>query len=121
MPKKDFFFLKSSQAPGGNLTVSRYFKCLCVCVCVMLSSWGGSVHRAVLALCVGVCVRAGGVHGDVGGADDDRSSLLLLGARSPLLSALDVLDGLKAEGEKTLKAAANIHFINKYFTVNYRL
>lgn len=75
------------------------------------SSCGGSVHRAVLSLCVCVCVRAGGVHGDVGGAHNDRSSLLLLGTSSPLLSALDVLDGLKAEGKetnkkKTLRAAA---------------
>lgn len=105
MPKKDFFFffLKSSQAPGGNLTVSRYFKCwwMCVGVCVRVG-WGGSVHWAVFSLCVGVCVRAGGVHGDMGGADDDRSPLLLLGARSPLLSAFDVLDGLKRreEGKK---------------------
>lgn len=29
---KDRFVLKSSQAPGGNLTVSRYVKCLCVYV-----------------------------------------------------------------------------------------
>lgn len=45
----------------------------------------------------------------MGGAHNDRSSLLLLGASSPLLSALDVLDGLKAEGKKTnktLRAAA---------------
>lgn len=69
-----------------------------VCVCEFVR--GGSVHRAVLSLCVGICVRAGSVHGDVGGADDDRSPLLLLGARSPLLSAFDVLDGLKAEEKK---------------------
>lgn len=56
-----------------------------------------SVHRAVLPLGVSVRVRAGRVRGDVGGAHDDRPSLLLLGARSPLLSALDVLDSLKLE------------------------
>lgn len=55
-----------------------------------------SVHRAVLPLGVSVRVRAGRVRGDVGGAHDDRPSLLLLGARSPLLSALDVLDSLKS-------------------------
>lgn len=54
-----------------------------------------SVHRAVLPLGVSVRVRAGRVRGNVGGAHDDRPSLLLLGARSPLLSALDVLDSLK--------------------------
>lgn len=58
-----------------------------------------SVHRAVLPLGVSVRVRAGRVRGDVGGAHDDRPSLLLLGARSPLLSALDVLDSLKLDGE----------------------
>lgn len=80
--------------------MSRYFKCLCV-YASPLGGRGGSVHRAVLALCVGVCVRAGGVHGHVGGANDDGSSLLLLGTRSPLLSALDVLDGLKAAQRET--------------------
>lgn len=53
-----------------------------------------SVQRAVLSLCVGVCVRAGGV------LHDDGSSLLLLGARSPLPSAFDVLDGLRGGQSK---------------------
>lgn len=56
-----------------------------------------SVHRAILPFCVSVCIRAGRIRGDVGGAHDDRSSLLFLGARSPLLSALDVLDSLKSD------------------------
>lgn len=58
---------------------------------------GESVHRAILPFCVSVCVRAGRIRGDVGGAHDDRSPLLVLGARPPLLSALDVLDGLKSD------------------------
>lgn len=69
-----------------------------VCVCEFM---GGSVHRAVLSLCVGVCVRADSVHGGMGGADDDRSSLLLLSAGSSLLSALDVLDGLRGEDDNS--------------------
>lgn len=95
MPKTDFFFVKSSQAPGGNLTVRRYFKCF-----VFEFMGGASVHRAVLSLCVRVCVRAGGVHGDVGGANDDSSSLLLLGAGSPLLSAFNVLNGLRRNDKR---------------------
>lgn len=59
-----------------------------------------SVHRAVLPLGVSVRVRAGRVRGNVGGAYDDRPPLLLLGARSPLLSALDVLDSLKLDRER---------------------
>lgn len=64
---------------------------VCMCVC-------RSVHGAVLPLGVGIGVRARRVHGHVGGADDDGPALLLLGARPSLLRALDVLDGLQAEG-----------------------
>lgn len=60
--------------------------------CLWRARVSSSVHRAVLPL--GVSVR---VRGNVGGADDDRPSLLLLGARSPLLRALDVLDSLKLD------------------------
>lgn len=60
----------------------------------------------------------------MGGAHDDRSSLLLLGTRSPLLSALDVLDGLKAErrGKKrerkthTMRAAASVEKLETEIT-----
>lgn len=58
MPKKDFFFvfLKSSRAPGGNLTVSRYFKCLCVFV----SSWGGDqfIEQSSASVSVSVSEQA---------------------------------------------------------------
>lgn len=65
-------------------------------VCARANRRGGSVHGAVLSLRVRVRLRAGGVHGDVGGANNDGSPLLVLCAGSPLLSALDVLDGLSA-------------------------
>lgn len=81
-----------------------------VCVCEFM---GCSVHRAVLSLRVRVCVRAGGVHGDVGGADDDGSSLLLLGARSPLLSAFDVLDGLH-DGVKVLSGRGHSAGVDRW-------
>ena len=61
----------------------------------LLHASRGLVHRAVLSLRVSVCVGAGGVHGNVGGADDDRPPLLLLHAAPPLLVAFDVLDSLE--------------------------
>lgn len=69
-----------------------------------------SVHWAVLSLCVCVGVRAGCVHGDVGGAYNDSSSLLLLCACSSLLSALDVMDSLRgANGWCSKYSTMNLH------------
>jgi hypothetical protein len=61
------------------------------------------VHGAVLlSLTVGGRVRAGGIHGDVGRADDDCSSPLLL-STAPLLGTFDVLDGLEGRGQRILR------------------
>lgn len=59
------------------------------------------VHGAVLlSLTVGGRIRAGGIHGDVGRADDDCSSPLLLSTAPPLLGTFDVLDGLEGRGHR---------------------
>lgn len=79
----------SSLSSHGSCCLKLYREhSICVCISVL-------VHGAVLlSLTVGGRVRAGGIHGDVGRADDDCSSPLLLSAAPPLLGTFDVLDGL---------------------------
>lgn len=79
----------SSLSSHGSCCLKLYREhSICVCISVL-------VHGAVLlSLTVGGRVRAGGIHGDVGRADDDCSSPLLLSTAPPLLGTFDVLDGL---------------------------